>query len=89
MNLEVGTMKRTTIFADEKLLNDLKQIADEEGISTAEGIRQALEKFVTQRQKSRKKLSFVGIGRSGRKDVSERCEELLWAKSAKETGGEI
>jgi len=82
-------MKRTTIFADEKLLNDLRQIADEEGISTAEGIRQALERFVAQRQKSRKKLSFVGIGRSGRKDVSERCEELLWTKSAKETEGEI
>ncbi len=79
-------MKRTTIFADEKLLNDLKRIADEEGISTAEGIRQALERFVTQRQKSRKKLSIVGIGRSGRKDVSERCEELLWTKSANENG---
>ncbi len=79
-------MKRTTIFADEKLLNDLKRIADEEGISTAEGIRQALERFVTQRQKSRKKLSMVGIGRSGRKDVSERCEELLWTRSANENG---
>lgn len=78
-------MKRTTIFADKKLLNDLKRIADEEGISTAESIRQALERFVTQRQKSRKELSFVGIGRSGRKDVSERFEELLWTKSADET----
>ena len=82
-------MKRTTIFADEKLLNDLKRIADEEGISTAEGIRQALEKFIAQRQKSRRKLSIVGIGRSGRKDISERCEELLWTKSANETEVEI
>ena len=75
-------MKRTTIFADEKLLNALKHIADEEGISIAETIRQALDRFVAQRQKPRKQLSFVGIGRSGRKDVSERCEELLWTKSA-------
>lgn len=82
-------MKRTTIFADEKLLNDLKRIADEEGISTAESIRQALERFVTQRQKSRKEISFIGIGRSGRKDVSERFEELLWTKSADETGVDV
>jgi len=79
-------MKRTTIFADEKLLNSLKHIADEEGISIAEIIRRVLDKFVAQRQKSSKQLSFVGIGRSGRKDVSERCEELLWEKSALERG---
>jgi metal-responsive CopG/Arc/MetJ family transcriptional regulator len=77
-------MKRTTIFADEELLNSLKHIADEQGISIAETIRQALDRFVAQRRKSRKELSFVGIGRSGRKDVSERCEELLWTKSATE-----
>jgi len=82
-------MKRTTIFADEELLNSLKHIADDEGISLAEAIRHALDRFVTQRQESRKKLSFVGIGRSGRRDVSERCEELLWTKSANETGAEI
>ena len=82
-------MKRTTIFADEKLLNDIKHIANEEGISIAESIRQALDRFVAQRQKTRNKLSFVGLGRSGRKDVSERCEELLWTKSVNETGVEI
>jgi len=79
-------MKRTTLFADEELLRSLKHIADEEGISVAEVIRRALDKFVAQRQKSSKQLSFVGIGRSGRKDVSERCEELLWMKSATESG---
>ena len=79
-------MKRTTLFADEELLRSLKHIADEERISVAEIIRRALGKFVAQRQKSRKQLSIVGIGRSGRKDVSERCEELLWEKSALERG---
>jgi tryptophan synthase beta subunit len=82
-------MKRTTIFADEELLNALRNIADEEGISIAQTIRQALDKFVTQRQKPTKHLSFVGIGRSGRKDVSERCEELLWTESATDTGVKI
>jgi len=79
-------MRRTTIFADEKLLLALKHIADEEGVSIAETIRQALDRFVAQRQKRTKQLSLVGIGRSGRKDVSERCEELLWTKSATESG---
>lgn len=82
-------MKRTTIFADEKLLNDIKQIANEEGISTAESIRQALENFIAQRKKSKKKLSFIGIGRSGQKDVSERCEELLWKGPTTDPGAKI
>ena len=82
-------MKRTTIFADEELLSSLKHIADEEGISIAETIRQALDRFVAQRQKSKKQLSFVGIGRSGRKDVSERCEELLWTKPVAEIGAKV
>ena len=89
IKLEELVMKRTTIFADENLLNALKHIADEEGISTAETIRQALDRFVSQRQKSKKQLSFIGIGRSGRQDVSERFEELLWSKSATEMGAKI
>jgi len=58
-------------------------------ISIAETIRQALDRFVAQRQKPRKKLSFVGIGRSGRKDVSERSEELLWTKPVAEIGAKV
>ncbi len=79
-------MKRTTIFADEDLLDAIKHIADEEGTSIADTIRQALDRFVTQRQKSKKQLSFIGIGRSGRRDVSERYEELLWSKSETKAG---
>ena len=79
-------MKRTTIFVDEELLNALKHIADEEGVSIAETIRRALDRFAAQRQKSRKHLSFLGIGRSGQKDISERFEELLWTKSATQSG---
>ena len=80
-------MKRTTVFADEELLNGLKRIADEEGIPVAEAIRQALDRFVTQRRKP-KKISFLGIGRSGRKDVAKRSEELLWNKPPADAGKE-
>ncbi|MFQ5674866.1 MAG: CopG family transcriptional regulator [bacterium] len=71
-------MKRTTIFADEEILENIKQIAREREISLAEAIRQALEKFVLQQQDVKKQLSFLGIGRSGRKDIAERHETLLW-----------
>lgn len=74
-------MKRTTVFADEELLGTLKHIADEEGVSIAEITRRALHRFVALRQRSKKEISFLEIGRSGRKDVAERCEELLWTKA--------
>jgi len=80
-------MKRTTIFADEELLGTLKHIADDEGVSIAEIIRRALHRFVAKRQKGRKKISFLEIGKSGRKDVAERCEELLWTKSETDRQG--
>lgn len=71
-------MKRTTIFADESLLNALQELARKEGTNLSAIIRVALEEFVGRRRGSQPLPSFLGIGRSGRKDVSERAEELLW-----------
>ena len=80
-------MKRTTIFADEDLLSALREIAHREGTSIAEVIRQALNSFIADRRKDRKLPSILGIGQSGRKDIAERFEELLWKEtpSNKET----
>lgn len=71
-------MKRTTVFADEEMLSTLRQIAQREGISVAEVVRQALDRFIVERRVAKKPPSFLGIGRSGRKDIAERCEDLLW-----------
>jgi hypothetical protein len=71
-------MKRTTIFADESLLEVLQGIAKKEHVSLSAAIRTALEEYVGRRQTRRPLPSFLGIGRSGRKDVAERSEELLW-----------
>ena len=71
-------MKRTTIFADEAMLSSLRQIAQREGLSIAEVIRQALDRFIAERQGERRLPSILGIGRSGRQDIADRCEELLW-----------
>lgn len=77
-------MKRTTIFANDTLINEFRDLAREENRSVAEMVREAMEQYVRQkRQKPRKKLSFIGVGSSGRSDVAKRHEELLWRKSTK------
>lgn len=70
-------MKRTTIFADEAVLSRLREIARRENVSLSDVIRTALERHVSRRRPKRSRLSLVGIGRSGRKDVAEHAEELL------------
>jgi hypothetical protein len=71
-------MRRTTIFADESLLKALVNIARADHSSLASVIRRALEEFVGRRQGAGALPSCVGIGQSGRKDIAERAEELLW-----------
>ena len=70
-------MKRTTVFADDDLLRQLREIAKRESLSVSEVTRKALHEYVTRRRPRRSRLSLVGIGRSGRKDVAQRAEELL------------
>jgi metal-responsive CopG/Arc/MetJ family transcriptional regulator len=70
-------MKRTTVFADEDVLRKLREIARRENSSVSEVTRKALTEYVSRRRPKRSRLSLVGIGRSGRKDVAERSEELL------------
>jgi len=60
------------------MLHALRRIAQQEGLSMAEVIRQALDRFIAEQQGGNKLPSFLGMGRSGRQDVAERCEELLW-----------
>lgn len=71
-------MRRTTIFADDEVLRELKLIAKEENSNLSATIRKALEEYVGRHRSGRPLPSFVGIGRSGRKDVAERAEDLLW-----------
>jgi metal-responsive CopG/Arc/MetJ family transcriptional regulator len=70
-------MKRTTVFADEDILKKLREIAKKENSSVSEVTRKAIHEYVSRRRPKRSRLSLIGIGRSGRKDVAERSEELL------------
>ena len=76
-------MKRTTIFADANLINEIKEVAKEENRSVAEIIREAMLSYIKQKRLKGKSVSFIGIGDSGRKDIAERHEELLWKKATK------
>ena len=70
-------MKRTSVFADEDVLKRLRQIAKRENSTLAQVTRKALTEYVSRRRPKRSRLSLIGIGRSGRKDIAERAEELL------------
>lgn len=76
-------MKRTTIFAEESLLEEIRSLSSEEGQSVSQVIREALTEHVERKRKLRKPLSFLGVGRSGRRTVAERHEQLLWRHRAK------
>lgn len=73
-------MKRTTIFAGDDLINELKSLSAEENRSMADVVREAMEEYIKRRRKAVRKFSFVGIGNSGRRDVAEEHERLLWKK---------
>ncbi len=76
-------MKRTTIFAEEYMLNELKRISREENRSVAEIVREAIYRYIRENQGASKRLSFIGIGSGERKDVAEKHEELLWRTNSK------
>ena len=62
--------RRVTIVAPEDLLQRLRVVTAERGISMAELIREALEEKVAQH---RPKPKSLGIGDSGRTDISRRA----------------
>ncbi len=76
-------MRRTTIFADENLLNEIKDLAKQENRSVAELIREAIEHYIRSKRKPAGELSIIGIGESGRSDIAETHEELLWQRPSR------
>ncbi|MGH7901556.1 MAG: CopG family transcriptional regulator [Thermodesulfobacteriota bacterium] len=72
-------MKRSTIFIDEELEADIKHVAKIKGKKVSNIIREALKEYLDKR-KSKRNLSFVGIGKSGHKNISDTFEKKLWDK---------
>ena len=74
-------MKRTTIFAEDSLLDEVKCLARQQKTSVATVVRDALVSYLAEhKQEMSEELSFIAIGESGETDIAERHEELLWQK---------
>jgi hypothetical protein len=70
-------MIKTTVYFDEETALSLRQLANAQGRSQAELIRDAVMQYV--RQASRPEPKGLGAYHSGRSDISARAEELLKA----------
>ena len=72
-------MKRTTLFIDPQLERELQALARRDGRPMAALVREAVAQYVAAARGARSaKLSFVAAGRSGRADIADRHEELLF-----------
>ena len=68
-------MTKTTVYLDPEIALALRQLAAVKGRTQAELIREALATYA--RKAARPKPKGLGRYRSGRRDVSERADELL------------
>ena len=72
-------MKRTTVFLDPALERQLKQLAQRTGKSFAQCVREAVAAYVAAPPGKRFTLpSWVGMGDSGRTDISSHVDDFLW-----------
>ncbi|MFN2399186.1 MAG: CopG family transcriptional regulator [Gemmatimonadaceae bacterium] len=73
-------MDRTTVFLERSLLRRAKQFARKEGKSFAAVVREALAAYILGPSGAASGLpSIAGRFGSGRSDVSEGVDELLWS----------
>ena len=63
-------MERTTIMADPEVLERLRQLARQRGVSFAQVAREALQAKASE---YRPRPTCLGIGSSGEQDVSSRA----------------
>jgi hypothetical protein len=82
-------MKRTTLFIDEAVDHELHAVARRKGVPVSSLVRESLSHYLEDEKRGHKlSLRFLGRGRSGKKDIAERHEELLWRGLAPH-GGEV
>ena len=70
----MSCMHKTTLYLDDDLYARLQREADARGTTQALVVREALAAYVVRRKR---KSKSVGMGRSGKGDLSERTDELL------------
>ncbi len=79
MYARIRHMRRTTLFVEESVDHELHALARRKGVPVSALVRESLARYITEQKDGQPfALRFLGEGRSGRKDVAERHEELLW-----------
>jgi len=78
-------MTRTTILLDHDLLLEIKQLARTSGTTATDVIREALKSYV-EKNRSKRKLSFTGVGKSGRSSIAKDSEKILRRKCNRQEG---
>ncbi len=72
-------MKRTTIFIEEAVEQDLRLLAKRRATPVAVLVREALDTYLTEHRRTERDLpAFVGVDRSGHTDTAERHEDILF-----------
>lgn len=75
-------MKRTTVKIPDELDARLRKEAELRGTTISALVREAIERLLgVRRGRQRRRFSFIGIGDSGRSDISERIEEILRSRA--------
>ena len=72
----IYTMEKTTVYLNSGDYRRLKALAKEAGRPVAELVREAVAEYAA-RHGAAVRPSSIGIGRSGRGDLSECAEDLL------------
>ena len=71
-------MKQTIIYLPEETEASLQELANQTGKSISELIQELINNYLN--QKSQKLPKSVGMGASGRSDLSSKIDELLWTE---------
>jgi len=70
-------MTSITITADERLVESLKRIADRKATTLETVAREALTNYVRLHPSRPRRYTFIGIARSGKKNLSTQVAETL------------
>ncbi len=72
-------MRRTTLFVEEAVDHEIHALARRKGVPVSALVRESLARYLAEQKRGQTfALRFLGEGHSGRKDVAERHEDLLW-----------
>ncbi len=71
-------MKQTIIYLPEETEANLQELAKQTGKSVSELIQEVISNYLS--QKTQKLPKSVGMGASGRSDLSSKINELLWTE---------